>query len=287
MASLAPGCPHNPSAAGRLASTLERPADPDLHIHDIADPAAPARPNRLGTGLKSFRGSDYIINAGARRPAPAERRRVMSQGGLTHGFIFCRTNVSSANAQANRSDSRCGGYRSDLATMKQGIRNANDGLSDLQIKDGALGNISTLLDRLSTLATQSASGSTSAGSRTTLDAEFQDVLTEITRESTVAGLSSSNGFSVFLATRRLPRAWSGTIRSDISTLGIWPGITTQAGATAGLDHPGGHRHLGTARAGQRSKPALLCDFARELAIDEQHGGGRPASVTRTSPSRRT
>src|SRR6185295_18590800 len=86
------------------------------------------------------------------------------------------------------------GYRSDLATLKQGIRNANDGLSDLQIKDGALGNISTLLDRLSTLATQAASGSTSAGSRTTLDAEFQDVLTEITREATVAGLSTSNGF---------------------------------------------------------------------------------------------
>ncbi len=48
-------------------------------------------------------------------------------------------------------------YRSKVAVLNQGIRNANDGLSTLQIKDGALNNISNLLDRLSTLATQSAS----------------------------------------------------------------------------------------------------------------------------------
>ena len=39
--------------------------------------------------------------------------------------------------------------------LSQGVRNANDGLSDLQIKDSAMANISTLLDRLSTLATTS------------------------------------------------------------------------------------------------------------------------------------
>ena len=50
-------------------------------------------------------------------------------------------------------------YRSEQAVLTQGIRNASDGLSTLQIKDGALNNISTLLDRLATLATQSASAS--------------------------------------------------------------------------------------------------------------------------------
>src|SRR5712672_2444998 len=48
-------------------------------------------------------------------------------------------------------------YRSTQAVLNQGVRNANDGLSALQIKDGALNNVGTLLDRLSTLATQSAS----------------------------------------------------------------------------------------------------------------------------------
>ena len=50
-------------------------------------------------------------------------------------------------------------YRSDVAILNQGVRNANDGLSMLQIKDGALNNISTLLDRLATLATQASSTS--------------------------------------------------------------------------------------------------------------------------------
>src|ERR1041385_1417163 len=47
-------------------------------------------------------------------------------------------------------------YRSSIAELNQGIRNANDGVSSLQIVDGGLSNISMMLDRLKTLATQSA-----------------------------------------------------------------------------------------------------------------------------------
>ena len=46
------------------------------------------------------------------------------------------------------------GFRSDQAVLTQGIRNANDGLSQLQIIDGGINNISKLLDRARTLATQ-------------------------------------------------------------------------------------------------------------------------------------
>jgi flagellin len=88
-------------------------------------------------------------------------------------------------------------YRSDQAVLNQGIRNANDGLSTLQIKDGALNNISTLIDRLSTLASQSASTSSTVN-RTTLNDEFQSVLKEIDREASVAGLTAG-GFSVFVS----------------------------------------------------------------------------------------
>src|SRR5579863_8874608 len=49
------------------------------------------------------------------------------------------------------------GYRSDEAVLTQGVRNANDGLSQLQTADGGINNISLLLDRARTLATQSAS----------------------------------------------------------------------------------------------------------------------------------
>lgn len=175
------------------------------------------------------------------------------------------TNVASVNAQANLAQTSLGltkalnrlssglrinysgddaaglavanGYRSDVATLNQGIRNANDGLSDLQIKDGALNNMSNLLDRLTTLATQAASGSTTATSRTTLDAEFQDLLDEIDREAAVASLSSSNGFSVFLSKSSGTNGIvSGTISAvTTSTLGISSlAITSQASAVTAV-----------------------------------------------------
>ena len=104
-------------------------------------------------------------------------------------------------------------FRSDVAILNQGIRNANDGLSSLQIKDDALNNISNLVDRLATLATQAASGHTTDATRTTLNQEFQDVLTEITRESTVATLGSNQGFSVFVSNNGTNGVISGTVSS--------------------------------------------------------------------------
>jgi flagellin len=89
-------------------------------------------------------------------------------------------------------------YRSDIAILNVGVRNANDGLSKLQIADGALNNISNLLDRAATLATQSASGSFD-GDRTVLDSEFQNVLAEITREANVADLDVATSYSVFVS----------------------------------------------------------------------------------------
>ena len=94
------------------------------------------------------------------------------------GLNKALTRVSSGLRINNSGDDAAGlavanSFRSEVSVLTQGVRNANDGLSNLQIKDSALDNISKLLDRLSTLATQSASGETSASSRTTLDQEFQ------------------------------------------------------------------------------------------------------------------
>jgi flagellin len=86
------------------------------------------------------------------------------------------------------------GLRSDQAVLTQGIRNANDGLSTLQTIDGGMNNISQLLDRASTLATQSAS-STFTGDRSVLNSEFQSVLAEINRQSQVIGLNTGGTFA--------------------------------------------------------------------------------------------
>jgi len=102
---------------------------------------------------------------------------------LTSGFRINSSGDDAAGlAVAN-------GFRSNVAELNQGVRNANDGASTLQIIDGGLNNISQILDRLKTLATESGSA-TFAGDRTTLNNEYQTLLSEITRQAQNIGLSS-------------------------------------------------------------------------------------------------
>ena len=143
---------------------------------------------------------------------------------LSSGF---RINMSGDDAAGL---SVANAYRSDIAITNQGIRNANDGLSTLQIKDGAMSNISHLIDRLGTLAAQSASGGTTDSSRVTLNSEFSDILSEITREAAVANLSNNAGFSVFVSNNGTNGTVSGTISAVTNTALTLNGhtITSQA-----------------------------------------------------------
>ncbi len=83
-------------------------------------------------------------------------------------------------------------FRSDISVLSQGVRNANDGLTGLQIVDGGLNTISGLLDRAASLAAQSASG-TFSGNRDTLQSELSKVTSEITRQAKNIGLASTGG----------------------------------------------------------------------------------------------
>ncbi len=136
-------------------------------------------------------------------------------------------------------------YRMDNAGLQVGIRAANDGISRLQIEDGAMSNISSLLDRALTLASQAAS-STFLGSRTTLDTEFQSVLSEITRTATAAGLETGNtnlnSRSVFVGNTQIQTSGTVTYVSfalttavDSQGLGIsTQSITSQANANTAI-----------------------------------------------------
>jgi flagellin len=121
-------------------------------------------------------------------------------------------------------------HRSQQAILTQGIRNANDGLSNLQIKDGALNNISTLLDRLATLATQASSTSNGADI-TKLSDEYVTLLTEIDREAVVAGLDQDSDFSVFVSaeTNLADGAISGSFDGvSVANLGLSTGAFVDA-----------------------------------------------------------
>jgi flagellin len=114
-------------------------------------------------------------------------------------------------------------YRSQVAELAQGVLNANNALSTLQISDGVMNNISHMLDRLKTLATQGASGGGN-------DAEFQNVIGEITRE---AANVSQVDMSVYIggASPTVTVAMSGQA-VDIAGLGLTGAKIDTAGDAA-------------------------------------------------------
>ena len=98
---------------------------------------------------------------------------------LTSGYRISSSSDDAAGlAQANTD-------RNQVASLNQGVLNINDAISSLQIADGAMSNISQMLDRMQTLATEAASPGT--GSATTMNSEFNDLAAEITREAAAAG----------------------------------------------------------------------------------------------------
>ena len=163
----------------------------------------------------------------------------MTLARLTSGLrINSSADDAAGLAVANR-------FRMDNAGLQTGVRSANDGISRLQIEDGAMSSVSNLLDRALTLASQAASD-TFLGSRSTLDTEFQSILSEITRTATAAGLQTGsanlNGRSVFVGNTQIATGASVTYVSfalttavDSTGLGVsTQNITSQANADTAI-----------------------------------------------------
>jgi flagellin len=105
---------------------------------------------------------------------------------MTSGF---RINTSADDpaglAQANQ-------LRNTNAMLTQGVQNGNNAVGQLQIIDGGLSNISQILDRLQTLATEGASN-TFTGNYGTLANEFVNDVNELTRQASNIGLATAGG----------------------------------------------------------------------------------------------
>ena len=73
------------------------------------------------------------------------------------------------------------GLRSDIRALRQAGRNANDGVSLINITEGALNEQSSMLIRLRELASQAATGTTGSTERATIQLEFNALRNEIDR----------------------------------------------------------------------------------------------------------
>lgn len=80
--------------------------------------------------------------------------------------------------------------RADIASLNQGVRNANDAISLIQTADGALGIIDEKLIRMKELAEQAATGTYRVEQRLMIESEYQAMASEITR---IANATDFNG----------------------------------------------------------------------------------------------
>jgi flagellin len=112
------------------------------------------------------------------------------------------------------------GLNANVTALTQSTRNATDGVGMLQVADGALSQITSLLNRAVTLATESSTGTVSDSQRTSLQAEFASIKTEI---DTIGQKTTYNGQAIFGATANLT-----VYMSDSSSAG-----TTSVSVTIG------------------------------------------------------
>ncbi|UCD35224.1 MAG: flagellin FliC [Nitrospiraceae bacterium] len=83
-----------------------------------------------------------------------------------------------------------------IRSINQAVRNAQDGISVVQTAEGGMNEIHNILTRMRELAIQAATGTLSSSDRTSLQTEFNDLKTEITRISDTTefnGLKLLNG----------------------------------------------------------------------------------------------
>ena len=86
------------------------------------------------------------------------------------------------------------GLNANVTALTQSARNATDGVSLLQVADGAMSQVTTLLNRAVTLATESATGTVNDTQRVALNAEFTSIKSEIDR---IGSNTLYNGSQVF------------------------------------------------------------------------------------------
>jgi flagellin len=84
--------------------------------------------------------------------------------------------------------------KADTRLFNQGVRNLNDGLSLLNVADGALNELSNIVTRLSELAEQSANGTLGNKQRLSIDQEAQSLSKEYNR---IARSTEFNGRKIF------------------------------------------------------------------------------------------
>jgi len=87
------------------------------------------------------------------------------------------------------------GLQANEAALSQSAQNASDGVGLLQTADGALAQVTNLLDRAVTLATEAANGTLNSSQVGAANQEYQNILTEVGNIGSTTNFNSNSVFT--------------------------------------------------------------------------------------------
>jgi flagellin len=129
------------------------------------------------------------------------------------------------------------GLHANEAALTQSAQNAQNGVGLLQTADGALSQVTNLLDRAVTLATEAANGGLTTAQSTAADTEFQSIVTEIGNIGSTTNFNSTNVFSATATNFVVSDGTAGGTTTIAATTGALSNasIGTATGGGAGID----------------------------------------------------
>jgi flagellin len=141
--------------------------------------------------------------------------------------------------------------KADVTALTQAGINASQGASVVQVADGGLARIGDVLQRMKALAAQSLSGVPTDTERGFIDAEYQELVAEVTA---IADTTRFNGQSLLDGTVASQSYFVGTDVSD--TIDVDFGGLAAATAAFGAAALGVNLSVGTAAAAQSAMSAV-------------------------------
>jgi len=123
------------------------------------------------------------------------------------------------------------GLQANQTALTQSVTNASEGVGLLQVADGALSQVTTLLNRAVTLATEASNGTLNSSQDTAANQEYQSILSEI---SNIGSTTTYNNQAVFNSNTNIYTGDSSTAGSAIDALNIRSLSSSNVGDSGGV-----------------------------------------------------
>jgi flagellin len=168
---------------------------------------------RVNTNVASLNAQRNLYNTVTKFQKSMER--------LSSGMRINRSGDDAAGLAISES------LKSDIRAMQQASRNAADGISLVQVAEGALDEVNNILLRIRELAEQAATETLGEQERTYLNQEYQELLSEIDRISATAEF---NGIKLLDGTAGSLEVQVG-IGTDVNTSAVSINLTSPMDTT--------------------------------------------------------